>query len=60
MKKEMQRARDILNSSPANPDLLKEIKKKRFRLSDLTINNRNAVHWESRGLFLNKKQEAER
>lgn len=57
MKKEMQRARDILNSSPANPDLLKEIKKKRFRLSDLTINNRNAVHWESRGLFLNKKQE---
>jgi hypothetical protein len=57
MEKEIQRARDILKSSPPNLDLLSEIKKKRFRLSDLTINNRNAVHWESRGLFLNKKQE---
>ena len=57
MKNEIQRAIDILKSSPANPDLLKEIKKKRFRLSELTINNRNAVHWESQGLFLNKKQE---
>jgi hypothetical protein len=56
-KKDIQTARDILKSSPNDLDLMMEIKKKRFRLSDLTINPRNAVHWESKGLFLNKKLE---
>jgi hypothetical protein len=49
--------RDILKSSSNDLDLMMEIKKKRFRLSDLSINPRNAVHWESKGLFLNKKPE---
>jgi hypothetical protein len=56
-KKDIQTARDILKSSPTDLDLMMEIKQKRFRLSDLTINPRNAVHWESKGLFLNKKLE---
>jgi hypothetical protein len=56
-KKDIQTARDILKSSPTDLDLMREIKKKRFRLSDLKINPRNAVHWENQGLFLNKKQE---
>lgn len=56
-KKDIQTARDILKSSSNDLDLMMEIKKKRFRLSDLSINPRNAVHWESKGLFLNKKPE---
>ncbi|MEY3501864.1 MAG: hypothetical protein RL308_3537 [Bacteroidota bacterium] len=56
-KKDIQAARDILKSSPKNLDLMMEIKKKRFRLSELNINPRNAVHWETKGLFLNKKSE---
>jgi hypothetical protein len=56
-KKDIQTARDILKSSPTDLDLMMEIKKKRFRLSDLKINPRNAVHWENQGLFLNKKPE---
>jgi hypothetical protein len=56
-KKDIQTARDILKSSPTNLDLMMEIKKKRFRLAELNINPRNAVHWESRSLFLNKKPE---
>lgn len=56
-KKDIQTARDLLKSSPNDLDLMMEIKKKRFRLSDLKINPRNAVHWETQGLFLNKKQE---
>lgn len=56
-KKDIQTARDILKSSPKNLDLMMEIKKKRFRLAELNINPRNAVHWESKGLFLNKKSE---
>lgn len=56
-KKDIQTARDILKSSSTDLDLMMEIKQKRFRLSDLTINPRNAVHWESKGLFLNKKLE---
>lgn len=56
-KKDIQAARDILKSSPKNLDLMMEIKKKRFRLAELNINPRNAVHWESKGLFLNKKSE---
>ncbi len=55
--KDIQTARDILKSTPNNLDLMMEIKKKRFRLSDLKINPRNAVHWEQKGLFFNKKQE---
>lgn len=56
-KKDIQTARDILKTSTTDLDLMMEIKKKRFRLSDLSINPRNAVHWESKGLFLNKKPE---
>ena len=56
-KKDIQTARDILKSSSNDLDLMMEIKKKKFRLSDLSINPRNAVHWESKGLFLNKKPE---
>ena len=56
-KKDIQTARDILKSSPTNLDLTMEIKKKRFRLAELNINPRNAVHWETKGLFLNKKSE---
>jgi hypothetical protein len=56
-KKDIQAARDILKSSPSDNDFMQEIKKKRFRLSGLYINHRNAVHWDSKGLFLNKKPE---
>lgn len=56
-KKDIQTARDLLKSSPNDLDLMMELKKKRFRLSDLSINPRNAVHWETKGLFLNKKPE---
>lgn len=55
--KDLQAARDLLEASPNNLDLIKEIKKKRFRLSDLSVNPRNAVHWEAKNLFLNKKPE---
>ena len=56
-KKDIETAKEILKTSPMKLDLIQEVKKKKFRLSDLDINPRNAVHWELKGLFLNKKQE---
>jgi hypothetical protein len=56
-KRDIEAASAILKTNRKDLDLLRAIKTKRFRLSELNINPRNAVHWEMKGVFLNKKTE---
>jgi hypothetical protein len=56
MKNDIEKAKNLLKNG-ASIKNLDEIRIPRFRLSDLKINPRNAVHWELKGAFLNKKQE---
>jgi hypothetical protein len=56
MKNDIEKAQNLLKNG-ASIKNLDEIRIPRFRLSDLKINPRNAVHWELKGAFLNKKPE---
>jgi hypothetical protein len=56
MKNDIEKAKNLLKNG-ASIKNLEEIRIPRFRLSDLKINPRNAVHWELKGAFLNKKPE---
>ena len=56
MKNDIEKAKNLLINGVTIKNL-DEISLPRFRLSDLNINPRNAVHWEIKGIFLNKKQE---
>jgi hypothetical protein len=53
---DIKKAKELLLDGFKNKKI-DEIKIPRFRLSDLKINPRNAVHWELKGIFLNKKSE---
>jgi hypothetical protein len=56
MKNDIEKAQNLLINGVTIKNL-DEIRTPRFRLSDLKINPRNAVHWELKGAFLNKKPE---
>lgn len=56
MKNDIEKAQNLLKNGVSIKNL-DEIRTPRFRLSDLKINPRNAVHWELKGAFLNKKPE---
>ncbi len=56
MKNDIEKAQNLLKNGVSIKNL-DEIRTSRFRLSDLKINPRNAVHWELKGAFLNKKPE---
>ncbi len=53
---DIEKAKNLLLSKDSKLKI-DEINIPRFRLSDLKINPRNAVHWELKGMFLNKKGE---
>ena len=53
---DIEKAKNLLLSKDSKLKI-DEINIPRFRLSDLKINPRNAVHWELKGMFLNKKEE---